>query len=110
MLCNEFFDTERIGTHLNVSLWLKHGFSEVLTINDFDKDFKTYLYLFKYMNKAQRVGKSFIHVSKTFDKIKSMDYDNYINRLNEENILFEEDFTFKLNQQSCTINKKYYRE
>lgn len=42
----------------------KHGFTSVLHINDLDNNFKPYLYLFKYMRKAQRIGKSFVHTSR----------------------------------------------
>lgn len=43
--------------------WPK-GFSSVLSINDFDNNFRPYLYLFKYMKKSQRIGKSFVHSSR----------------------------------------------
>jgi len=46
--------------------WAK-GFSSVLTINDFDNNFRPYLYLFKYMKKSQRIGKSFVHTSRNLN-------------------------------------------
>lgn len=56
-------------THINkngyqsITDWT-HGYSSVLTIDDFDNNFRPYLYLFKYMRKAQRIGKSFVHASR----------------------------------------------
>lgn len=49
--------------HLELVDWPK-GYSSVLQISDFDNNFRPYLYLFKYMKKAQRIGKSFVHSSK----------------------------------------------
>jgi len=51
-----------------------HGFTSVLQITDFDQNFRPYLYLFKYMRKSQRIGKSFVHTSrnlKNFHEIKT---------------------------------------
>lgn len=52
----------------------KKGFSSILSIGEFDKNFKPYLYLFKYMNKTERIGKSFIHTSKNLDKPTNISY------------------------------------
>lgn len=108
MIANDWLKLERINGHDNVVGW-GHGFSEVLTIRNFDNNFKPYLYLFKYMQKAQRVGKSFIHVSRNFDKINVLDYDNYIHKLEQEHLLFTEDHQFELNDKLHTITKEYYR-
>ena len=88
--------------------WTK-GFSSVLTIDDLDSNFKPYLYLFKYMYKTERVGKSFIHVSKNFDKITNVDYADYINKLTKEGLIFSENFQFKIDEVQHTINKSYYK-
>lgn len=109
MICNDWLDTEWVGTHLNVKGW-SHGFSDVLTIKNFDNDFKPYLYLFKYMSKAQRVGKSFIHVSRNFDKIEDVRYDEYIDKLIEDNLFYKEDYYFTLQEKTCTITKEYFRK
>lgn len=108
--------SEGFRTHINkyghktLTDW-SHGFTNVQTINDFDLNFKPYLYLFKYMAKAQRVGSSFVHISKNFDKIKVLDYGKYINFLNKENLLYQEDYIFNIKgeQKDYTISKKYYR-
>lgn len=92
----------------SVKDWL-HGFSSVLTIKDFDNEFKPYLYLFKYMAKAQRVGRSFIHISRNFDKIESVDYADYINQLQTGDIVYKEDFDFIIDDQNYTINKSYIK-
>lgn len=95
--------------YLSLTDW-KHGFSSVKTIDDFDKNFKPYLYLFKYMYKTERVGNSFVHTSRNFDKITNVDYDKYISKLKGENLLFEEDYNFKVNDKDYTIKKTYYKE
>lgn len=110
MICNDLFDYETINGHVNVKYW-PHGFSEVLTIKDFDKDFKPYLYLFKYMHKAQRIGKSFVHVSRTFDKIIDVDYnDNILDLLIQGETIHEETTTFEFNQKQQVISKEYIRK
>lgn len=86
-----------------------HGYTSVLDIKDFDNNFKPYLYLFKYMQKAQRIGKSFIHTSRTFDDIINVDYDYYIETLARENKVYEEDYKFILDQTEHQINKTYFR-
>jgi hypothetical protein len=108
MIANEWLQLEKKNGHVNVKGW-SHGFSEVLTIRNFDNSFRPYLYLFKYMKKAQRVGKSFIHVSRNFDKIADIDYDSYIAKLDREHILFKEDHQFEINDKLHTITKEYYR-
>jgi len=95
--------------HRELKNW-PHGFTSVLDIKDFDNNFKPYLYLFKYMQKAQRIGKSFIHTSKTFDKIINVDYDYYIEQLAEGNIIYEEDYNYTLNEENHSISKDYFRE
>lgn len=110
MMCNEAFEY-RINKngHRELVNW-SHGFTSVLTINDLDNNFKPYLYLFKYMGKAQRVGKSFIHTSrKSFDEIKWVDYDYYIEALAKGDKVYEEDYKFTFDQQNYTINKQYFK-
>lgn len=101
-------ETNKNG-HLSVKDW-SHGFTSVLTINDFDNNFRPYLYLFKYMAKAQRIGASFIHCSRNFDKIRVLDYDQYTTRLKEENLLYKEDYDFTIDEKQYSITKEYYRE
>lgn len=108
MIANEWLQLERKNGRLNVKGW-SHGWSEVRSIRETDNNFKPYLYLFKYMKKAQRVGKSFIHVSRNFDKISDIDYDYYIQKLTREHILFKEDYQFELNDKIHSITKEYYR-
>jgi len=110
MISNGGFEME---TNLNGYQQLKnwpHGFTSVLTIKDFDNNFKPYLYLFKYMAKSQRIGKSFIHTSKSFDKIINVDYDYYIEELEKRDIVYEEDYKFTLDQRQHEITKEYLRE
>lgn len=75
MICNGFFDFEiNENGYKQLKDW-KHGFTSVLEIKDFDKNFKPFLYLFKYMRKSQRVGRSFVHSSRNLDNYKHVDYD-----------------------------------
>lgn len=64
MIANNFFTLQVNKNGYNeLANWPK-GFSSILTINDLDENFKPYLYLFKYMKKAQRIGHSFVHSSR----------------------------------------------
>ena len=74
---NDFETFTNKNGYLQLTNW-KHGFSSFLTVNDFDENFRPHLYLFKYMRKAQRIGKSFLHSSRNlnnFEKIKDYDPD-----------------------------------
>lgn len=109
MIANKAFRYQiNKNTRLELKDWHK-GFTNVQTLSNFDNDFKTYLYLFKYMGKAQRVGSTFIHCSRGFDKTKVCDYRNYINVLTKENLLYQEDCQFTLENRECSINKSYFR-
>jgi len=110
MISNTPFTTHvNQNGHLSLDNWV-HGFTSVLAISDFDTNFRPYLYLLKYMSKAQRVGKSFIHTSRTFDKTVSLDYDQYINHLVKENLLYSEDFAFYIEGTQYRIDKGYYHK
>lgn len=107
MIANESLHTvENRNGYREISDWT-HGFSSVLTINDTDANFKPYLYLFKYMTKAERIGKSFIHISRNFDKIVNVDYGEYIQILKEGNLLHKEDYEIIINDQQARITKEY---
>lgn len=54
-----------------------HGFSSVLTIKDFDSNFRPYLYLFKYMRKSQRLGRSFIYCSRNLRNYQQMSPESF---------------------------------
>ncbi|AXH78848.1 MAG: RNA replicase [Circular genetic element sp.] len=57
-----------------ITYWAdKIGFTSVLHITNFDRNFKPYLYLFKYMRKAQRIGKSFLHTSRNINNFEKTD-------------------------------------
>lgn len=109
MICNEVLELQKNrNNYWSVKAW-KHGFSSVLTIRDFDNNFRPYLYLFKYMQKAQRVGKSFIHTSRNFDKITEIDYDKIIHQIMEGEVLLTEYTTFTINDKVHHITKDYIR-
>jgi len=103
-----FITTLNKNNYLSIKYW-KHGFSTVATLADFDTNFKPYLYLFKYMYKSERIGKSFIHTSRGFDKINTLDYADYIQTLDKENLLFKEDYNFLIDEKPCTLSKEYFK-
>lgn len=67
---------EKLTTYINknnyksLTYW-KHGYTSMLTIDDFDDNFRPHLYLFKYMRKAERIGRSFIHSSRNLNNHSS---------------------------------------
>lgn len=73
MIANDFFTLQvNKNGYRELAFWQK-GFSSVLTINDFDNNFRPYLYLFKYMRKAQRIGRSFLHSSRNLTNYTTLD-------------------------------------
>jgi len=64
MITNDALTTYKNKNGYPSLTYWKHGYSSVLTIKDFDSNFRPYLYLFKYMKKSQRIGKSFVHSSR----------------------------------------------
>ncbi|AXH78975.1 MAG: Rep protein [Circular genetic element sp.] len=78
MIANNGFTLQvNANGHKELTYWRK-GFSSVLTIQDFDRNFRPYLYLFKYMRKAQRIGRSFLHSSRnlgTYDTLHDASID-----------------------------------
>lgn len=109
MIANGLFRTRINKNGYPELLYWPKGFSSVLSIKNADKSFKPYLYLFKYMAKAQRIGKSFIHTSRTFDKIQNVDYALYIDKLNGANLLFKEDYEIFIDDTKSRIIKEYYK-
>lgn len=83
----------------------KKGFSSVLTIKDFDGNFRPYLYLFKYMKKAQRIGKSFLHSSRNLTNYTTLT-DSEINLLQWRTITQERTET-TINTTHFTYYKNY---
>jgi hypothetical protein len=113
MIANTKFETYiNDNGFLSLKNW-SMGFTSIKQIHSssFDDNFKPYLYLFKYMTKSQRIGKSFVHISRNFDKIINSDYDEYINKLKGENLLYKEDIEFKTdNDEHHIFIKEYYKE
>ena len=80
MIANDSFTLQvNKNGYRELKYWQK-GFSSVLTIKDFDGNFRPYLYLFKYMKKSQRIGKSFVHSSKNLNNFTKLT-DSEINLL-----------------------------
>lgn len=89
MIANGAFTFQKNRNGYQELKYWDHGFTSVLHINDFDKNFRPYLYLFKYMRKSQRIGKSFVHSSRNlnnFDKTNIVDetiFEQYMTKFQE---------------------------
>ncbi len=84
MIANNFLDTyKNKNAYKSITHW-PHGFSSILDITDLDSNFKPYLYLFKYLKKSQRIGKSFTHTSnnlKNYDFLTDFHFDKRLHEL-----------------------------
>lgn len=89
MIANSNFTFRKNKNNYDELTYWKHGFSSALKITDFDKNFRPYLYLFKYMKKSERIGKSFTHSSRNLDNYKMITDNENIN-LNEMELLTQE--------------------
>lgn len=72
MIANDFITTELNKNNYRSAKYWRHGYTSILTIDDFDDNFRPYLYLFKYMKKSQRIGKSFVHSSRNLSNYKTV--------------------------------------
>lgn len=73
MIANDSFSLQvNSNGYKELTYWAK-GFSSVLQITDFDQNFRPHLYLFKYMRKSQRIGKSFVHASRNLKNYETTD-------------------------------------
>lgn len=101
-----------LTTHINkngyksLTYW-KHGFTSMLSIRDFDSNFKPYLYMFKYMRKAQRIGKTFIHTSRNLNNFKTEN--RKLNLLDWTTITQEYTQTQIVNKNGQIKTLKFYR-
>jgi len=84
----------------------KKGFSSVLTIDKFDSDFKPFLYLFKYMKKSERIGRSFVYSSRNLNNSVKLPVDFFDMKLYNE--LATERTEAVLPDGKKIIYKKYY--
>lgn len=85
MIASNFFQLQKNKNGFNElknwNIGTGHGFSSVLTIKKFDSNFKPYLYLFKYMTKAQRIGKQFIYCSRGLNDFQEYPADVFDKKL-----------------------------
>lgn len=92
-----------------INYWAdKIGFTSVLHISDFDRNFKPYLYLFKYMRKAQRIGKSFLHTSRNINNFEK--HDNLSLKLENYSVVNQEmtKHTYPNNPDKTITFLRYY--
>jgi len=112
MIANNFL-TLQVNTngYDELKYWAK-GFSSVLHIEDFDNNFRPYLYLFKYMKKAQRIGASFVHTSRNLTNYSTLEegainlqYWNTVNMEHTETTIETTNFQYYKNylQYDATI-------
>jgi hypothetical protein len=106
MISNNFLTThENKNNYQSVTNWDK-GYSSILDIKGTDDNFRPYLYLFKYMKKSQRIGKSFVHSSKNlnnFVKLSDFNFNKAVHELS---------FTQRSQQGylSTQVVNKYYKK
>lgn len=72
MITNSQLTTYKNKNGYDSLTYWKHGFTSMLHIGDFDSNFKPHLYLFKYMRKAERIGKSFVHTSRNLNNFEDV--------------------------------------
>lgn len=106
MIANDTFTTfKNKNNHDQLYFW-EHGFSSVLDITGADSNFKPYLYLFKYMNKAQRIGNRFVYSSRSTNNFTELDDFEFNKKLH--------DLQFTENVQQGyldrTVKKQYYKK
>jgi hypothetical protein len=105
MLTNDFPTTHiNKNNYKSVTLWT-HGFSSILNSDKADNNFKTYLYMFKYMNKAQRIGHKFVHSSKNLNNFQEYPAEYF------DKMLYEKVFTEnkQMGYLDSTVKKEYYK-
>lgn len=76
MIANNLFSLQVNKNGYNELRYWPKGYSSVLQISDFDQNFRPYLYLFKYMRKSQRIGKSFVHSSRNLNNFHEVKDEN----------------------------------
>ena len=102
MIANNCFTLQVNKNGYDELVYWPKGFSSVLTIKDFDNNFRPYLYLFKYMKKAQRIGKSFIHSSRNLN--------NYTTEPGSINLLEWRTVNMEYTETTIeTTNFRYYK-
>jgi len=76
MIANNCFRTNwNQNGYKELTDW-EHGFTSIHHVSDLDENFRPYLYLFKYMKKAQRIGKTFVHMSRNLTNYNKLGYDD----------------------------------
>lgn len=99
-----FITSKNKNGYQQLDCW-PHGFTSVLTIKDVDNSFKSYLYLFKYMRKAQRIGKSFVHSSRNLNNFVEIPYETFDESLY---ILAHKETTEYSYDETVYRNYRYY--
>lgn len=109
MIANDFFLTQiNQHGHPEVKYW-NNGFTNIRKLSEFDGNFKPYLYLFKYMQKAERIGKRFIHTSRGLANFVKVDYNSFKPIIKGKTPIhtYESSFTLPNNTTMTTV-KEYY--
>lgn len=106
MIANEFLTTHKNKNGYPSCTYWTHGFSSVLDIKGADSNFKPYLYLFKYMKKAQRIGNRFVYSSNSVNNF------DYYTDFEFEKKLYDLQFTenVQLGILDRKIKKQYYKK
>jgi len=105
MIANDCFTLQvNKNGYFSLTHW-PHGYSSILSIKDFDNNFRPYLYLFKYMKKSQRIGKSFVHTSRNLNNYTTLT-DSYLD-LSHWKTLVTEKTTAEINNMRFTYFRDY---
>lgn len=108
MITNQLYTEKNKNNYDYLPDW-KHGFSSVLSITGADSNFKPYLYLFKYMKKSQRIGKSFVHSSRNLNNYKQIPDSEF--NFKENKLLLEEKTTgFTPTEMNIEFKKSYFEK
>jgi len=78
LISNSFITSAINRNKYPYALYWEHGFSSIKHISGADINFKPYLYLFKYMQKSEKIGGRYVHASrnlKNFDTLTDFNFD-----------------------------------
>lgn len=111
MICNDFITLEKNKYNkLTLKHW-PHGFDNIEDITIYDKkntdlNFKPFLYLYKYMNKSERVGGRFVHTSRNLNNFQELTDFNFDKK--QKKHLYTELST--MGDIDTTIKRVYYSD
>lgn len=107
--------TSQVDTYKNdngytsLTNWNK-GYSSVFKINDLDKNFKPFLYMFKYMTKTARIGNKFIYSSRNLNDFETITDYNYTPDLNMYKKVHTAIYSSRFDRSQTLYKKDFYEK